>query len=286
MSLLWAAQAAAQSRGLGPDAPPMAAQRYAVGVQLYAEGRHVEAAREFRTALELLPRSSQIAFNLARCLERAGDLQEAFAVYGRYLELETDAAERAQVERVRAVIRQTIEARTARLEVSSTPAGALLTVDGRAHPTRTPTVVEVSPGRHTVTLRLGGFVDDERVLETPARATVALDVELDRVADWRVAGGWTALGMGAAGLVVGGIFHVQAAGTADAGASLGNGRQRTAEALQSDLETEQAVMWVGYGLGAALLATGAAMLAWPTDGGGVSAGPSEGGAGVTWRARW
>ncbi len=264
----------------------MAVQRYEIGVQQYTDGRYLDAVREFRIARELMPSSPQIAFNLARSLERAGDLEQAFVVYGRYLELETDPNQRAEVKRVRDILRQTLDNRTAKLTVSTDPAGARVTVDDWTHSNRTPTTLQVSPGRHTVTLTLGGYAEDEHEIDAEAESTLTLSVELDRATDWQVAGGWTALGMGAAGLVVGGIFHVQAAGTADAGADLGHGRQQTADSLQDDLETEQAVMWVGYGLGAALIATGAAMLAWPDDAGGVGVGPSEGGAAVTWRARW
>ena len=234
--LLGGGQVLAQSGGLGPTAPPMAAQRYEIGVRLYTDGRYADAAREFRVAQELMPDSPQLAFNIARCLERSGEVQSAYDAYGRYLELETDPAERAEVERVRAGLRRTLAERRAEQAAKpvAEPLGAVAPVEG---------------------------------------------------GDWRPMAGWTALGVGVAGLVVGAVFHSAAAETADAGAALGPGRQDTADSLQSDLETEQALMFVGYGVGAALVATGAAILAWPTDGD-VALGPTGRGAAVRWRVRF
>ncbi len=214
-------QGFAQSRGLGPRAPAMASQRYDIGVQLYTDGRYADAAREFRVAQAVMPDSSHVAFNLARSLERAGDLEASYEVYGRYLELETDETQRGEVELVRAALRKSIDRRP------------------------------------------------------PPEST----------GDWRPVTGWSAMGAGVAALVVGAVFHAQAADTADRGAALGPGRQDTAADLDDDLKGEQAGMWLGYGLGAILVATGAALLAWPEDEGVVFT-PTGGGAVARWTVRW
>ena len=243
--LLSAPHALAQSRGLGPDAPPMAQSRYDIGVQLYTAGQYAEAAREFRVARTLMPTSPQIAFNLARCLERAGALEEAYEAYGEYLALERDEKARSEVEQVRAVLKATI----ARRNAERVEAEAIIDHEVRPEPEPDP---KTGP-------------DD---------------------GEWRTVTGWSALGAGVAGLVVGGIFHAKAAETADAGASLGPGRQETADALEDDLNAQQVGMWIGYGLGAALVATGAALLAWPEDQTTMTLVPAADGAFASWAVRW
>jgi tetratricopeptide (TPR) repeat protein len=135
-------QGLAQSQGLGPDAPAMAKQRYTIGAQLYRQGRYAEAAREFQVAQAIMPNSAKLAFNVARSLERSGELQAAYEMYGRYLELETDPKQRRQVMLVRAVLKETLDPQ----EPGPQPKGA-------TRPTPCPPIVMAPIARQTRGLR-------------------------------------------------------------------------------------------------------------------------------------
>jgi tetratricopeptide (TPR) repeat protein len=98
------ASASAAPRELEPGAPPLATQRYRTGIEMYLRGDYAGAAREFKVAQALAPDSAKLAYNLARSLERAGDVPGAVVAYRRYLAVAPQATDRADVERVLAVL--------------------------------------------------------------------------------------------------------------------------------------------------------------------------------------
>lgn len=98
------APASQAPRELEPGAPPLATQRYRTGIEMYLRGDFAGAAREFKVAQALAPDSAKLAYNLARSLERAGDVPGAVAAYHRYLQLAPQAADREDVQRVLAVL--------------------------------------------------------------------------------------------------------------------------------------------------------------------------------------
>jgi hypothetical protein len=68
------------------------------------------------------------------------------------------------------------------LVVTSQPAGARVTVDGRAYAETTPTALrDVGPGKHDVRLELEGYATVERSLTTAADERAALQVALPPV---------------------------------------------------------------------------------------------------------
>jgi tetratricopeptide (TPR) repeat protein len=71
---------------------------------MYLRGDYAGAAREFKVAQALAPDSAKLAYNLARSLERAGDVPGAIAAYRRYLEVSPQATDREDVTRVLAVL--------------------------------------------------------------------------------------------------------------------------------------------------------------------------------------
>ena len=91
-------------RELEPGAPPLATQRYRTGIEMYVRGDYAGAVREFKVAQALAPDSAKLAYNLARSLERAGDVPGAVAAYHRYLTLAPQATDRADVMRVLSVL--------------------------------------------------------------------------------------------------------------------------------------------------------------------------------------
>lgn len=98
------------------------------------------------------------------------------------------------------------EGTTAQVEVTSSPAGATVEIDGTAVG-RTPTRVEVTPGSHRIVLRKQGHVTQERQVELVGGGEDLVRVELpkDRSRQHRAMriAGWTAIGVGIAGVVTG-----------------------------------------------------------------------------------
>ena len=76
------------------------------GVDLYRKSQYAAAAQEFRVAQGLMPDSPKLAYNLARSLERAGEIDAAISAYDRYLTLAPDAADAADVRQVIETLRK------------------------------------------------------------------------------------------------------------------------------------------------------------------------------------
>jgi len=270
-------------RSLGDDAPDMANQRYRIGVALYANGRYAEAAREFEVALDLYPTSPRLAFNLGRALERAGELHGAVSAYRRYLGLERDPAQRAEVERIISALARRLDAHRGQITVRSTPAGARVYVDGRLESKgSTPLRLDFEPGPHRLRVELDRHLPVTREIEVAAGVSDEVAVTLERPAGlWRRPVGWAALGLGGASLAVGGLLYAGAADLADEADGLRGDPQRHA-ALRDDFELRHTGAWIALGAGAALTAAGAALVWWGPDEVAVAAYP--GGASVV--ARW
>ncbi len=271
---------------LETGASPLATQRYQNGRRLYAAGDLPGAAAEFRSALTLFPDSPKLAFNLARTLERLGEMQEAAAFYRRYLVLAPSADDRATVEALATALERRVEAERPRLVISALPEGAEVFLDetpvGRA-----PLTVATTPGDHVVRLKASGYRPALRTIRAERGRTTPLAIELVRetgpsgapdeagVSDgtpagdasstgaaWRRPVAYAALGLGAVGLGLGGYFTAAAAETADEANGLGPGRQARFADLENDLGGQKVGMGVGYGLAVAGLGAGLALLLW------------------------
>lgn len=130
-----------------------AAELFRRGQALYAKGRFEEAVKAFSEAHRLAPHRSAI-FNVARCHENLGRLNEALVAYRETLALSKSPAHRAEVqERLDLLSR-----RPTKVFVASDPAGATVTIDGRAQPEArpTPAVLSLRPGPHVLLLRKEG----------------------------------------------------------------------------------------------------------------------------------
>lgn len=208
------APASAAPRELEPGAPPLATQRYRTGIEMYLRGDFAGAAREFKVAQAVAPDSPKLAYNLARSLERAGDVPGAVAAYRRYLEVAPQAADRADVERVLAVLER---------EASPAPASA-------------PAPASSQPGRPDLAA--------EAPVERPSERTDGPGA--------RELGVWgLAAGAGAAA-IVGIVFAVRAVDAKSAADTLSPAETRKHDRLQDTYETGQLGAGIGFGLAAAL----------------------------------
>ena len=298
---LLASPAAAQ-RSLGEDAPEAAEMRYKLAVQLYRSKRFAEAAREFQVAWELYPKSPRLAYNLGRCEERAGNIEAALTAYEAYLKLAPDAEDRPTVEATMAALGKRLQASWPEVTLASVPPGAMVSVNGRAQPGPTPLTLRLKPGSHIVELTLDGHAAASQTVEVEAGKATALSVRLTATGATPAAGrpaaevregaspagassslrpwAWTALGIGAAGVLAGGVFTAMTAAAKDEADSAEDSATTKSdlESIETKRETanRNAILTqVGFGLGVAGLATGVAL--WFLEDEPVSVGVLPGG---------
>ncbi len=292
------ASPAAAPRSLGEDAPEAAEMRYKLGIQLYRSKHFAEAAREFQVAWELYPKSARLAFNLGRCEERAENIEAALQAYEAYLKLAPEADDRPTVEATMAALRKRLQASWPKVTVASVPPGATVSVNGRAQPGSTPVVLRLEPGSHIVGLVLEGHGAASRTVLVEAGRATAVSVPLTatgaapaaaspatEVRETTPAGAssslrpwaWTALGVGAAGVVAGGVFTALAVSSKEAAEeSETTAESRAAlEDKQKTANRDAILMQVGFGVGVAGLATGVTL--WFLEDEPVSAGVLPGG---------
>ncbi len=281
--LLFAFGTAQAGRALGEDAPPMAESRYKAGLKAYRAGNYAMAAREFQVALELYPKSAKLAYNAARCLERADQPRKAIELYRRYLELAPKAKDRAEVETLIKALGKLAPEQRGKLAVRSTPEGASVTLDGAAAG-QTPLEVELLAGGHQLVVEAEGYEPVNRAVEVKAAGTLEVNIPLSATAvvapapppagpGWKTYAGWGGVGVGALGLGLGAVFLGQAASAADEA----EGLHAVDEDKRSDLESEhgtfQTLGWVSIGVGVVGVGVGVALLMAP-DETGVSLGPT------------
>jgi tetratricopeptide (TPR) repeat protein len=145
------------------------------GVRAFREGRYEDAIRYFRAAHRLGGPSSEL-WNIARSLEKMDDAAAAEDAITEYLRARDVApADRAEAEREA----QALRARPSTLTVSTTPAGALVAVDGRVLG-QTPLTVEVAPGTHGIAVRHEGYARVEERVEARLGRAVLVTLDLAR----------------------------------------------------------------------------------------------------------
>jgi len=231
--------------------------RYKLGIELYRGRRFAEAAREFQVAWAMYPKSARLAFNLARCEERGTNIEAALRAYEAYLRLAPEADDRVAVEATVAALRKRVEALWPEVTIASVPAGAAVSIDGRGRPDPTPSIVRLKPGTHVVKLTLAGHQTASRTLEVEKEKTAALSVSLEAATPTGRPWAWTALGVGAAGVVAGAIFATLLHG--DLGTeetSRTSGTTAELEEAQAAANRDVVLMQVSFGLGVVGLATG------------------------------
>ncbi|HEY8945485.1 MAG TPA: PEGA domain-containing protein [Polyangiaceae bacterium] len=150
---------------------------YEKGVKAYAEGRYHEAADYFLDTNRIYP-TPQLAFNVGKAYDKAGNGAGALRYYRDYLRRAPDAPDRSEVsERIRALELALSERGLQQLSVLSVPEGATVLLDGRPVGV-TPWTGETWPGRHRVNLVLAGHERTDDIVELDihraAEAQIAL----------------------------------------------------------------------------------------------------------------
>ena len=214
---------AAPTAASGPTAADKARARelYTKGQKLFREGQYLEAQSTFEQAYTAVP-NPVVLLSIAECQVRGEQFSQAVATYQRYLEERKEAPDRAQVE---AQIEK-LQKKPGHLTVESTPAGALVFVDGQDTGKLTPADLELPAGDHMVAVQIEGFQRAEQavnvIIGSQERVTFALpevaapQVQTTTTMPTRTDEGahaksntlpiWIAVGVAGAGVVTGSIL--------------------------------------------------------------------------------
>ncbi len=268
---------------------------FSEGRRLMAEGRIAEACQKFEASQKIDP-GVGTSLNLAECYERSGKTASAWAQFREAVSLAraTGSADREQLARERA---EALEKRLARLTISiqgAAPSGLEVRRDGaRLDPAELGIAIPVDPGSHAVTASApgraaysttvdvtgdGALVNVE-IPELPPEAASppppasSVSTALDTSSSSSSSSSQktlaaVALGLGGAGLIVGGLFGFKASSTwDDAKAECSDypyGCGPEGKSLEDDARSQALLSTIGFGAGIALVATGAVL--WFTAG--------------------
>jgi hypothetical protein len=131
------------------------------GVRSFHEERYADAIRDFRAARDLGGPPSEL-WNIARCEERVDEGERAVQALDEYLALtDISPADRAEAEHEEKVL----ATRPSTLTVTTTPAGAAVTIDGQRVTRATPLSLEIARGIHTLEVRRPGYVSQIEPVE-------------------------------------------------------------------------------------------------------------------------
>ena len=215
-SLAIAAPAETATPTVAGAPPASATAAYQTGVTHFEAERFGQALAAFEQALQIAPQSAVLVFNLARTYEELRAVDPAVEHYLRYLSMRPDASDapavRAAIKRLRGVAQRSNAgpAPTGTLQITSSPAGARVFVDGRPEG-RSPVTLITPVGVHYITISKDGFSRASReVVVVDGRAT-AHAATLVPTTQAVVRGeddlaGWMLVGFGSTLLIGGSIF--------------------------------------------------------------------------------
>jgi len=138
----WCAVAPAVASEKAPDRTAEAKALFAMGQQMFDEGRYSEAAMQFSKAYAAAPRP-QVLYNIALSYDKAGDVVTAIESYRWYL---SEAPENEQSDPVRKRIAD-LESQTGQVTADCGMSPCTIYVDGKEQ-SQVPANVLLMPGNH------------------------------------------------------------------------------------------------------------------------------------------
>jgi hypothetical protein len=284
-----AATEAAPPAAAADDAQAKAKEHYTAGKALYEKGSYADAMAEFQIAYDTKPHPSVLK-SIAECKVQMGDIPGAIVIFEKYLE---DPAATKKDE-VSAKIAE-IKGMMAKVDLSSVPTGAGITVDGSVTEKVTPVTLELTPGEHTLVLNTDGYEPLEKPLKlgkgekkqvavdfakegksTSAEEPTIVDPfaeegggaapaeggEIENESEGPPAAFWIAAAVAGVGLVAGTVFGTMALGDED-----DFNQKKSANASESDLqdikdsgERNAIIADVSFGVAAAAAVVGVIIL--------------------------
>lgn len=167
--LLCAASASAQPKDL-----TRAKEKDKEGSKAYGEGRYADAIRYFDEAYHLGAPPFEL-WNIAKCHLRLDQPEQAAEMLEKYLA--TPNLPKEDREEAGQQLEQ-LKKRESKVTVTSTPAGANVTVDGRAVNGVTPLTTTVSPGNHTVQVSAPTGVPFTKTIDARYGRALTVDAQL------------------------------------------------------------------------------------------------------------
>ncbi|MBH25290.1 MAG: hypothetical protein CMH57_12735 [Myxococcales bacterium] len=240
------------------DQPGISAEDlYQLARQHFEERKWEQAAQAFALALERDP-NPILAYNVARSYEYSGDLDKAEVYYLEALKLNPDKELRSLVntslERVSNIKSQlgSSKKNVGLLDITTTPEGAQIVINGRDMETNTPYQAAHPSGPIDLELKLDGFETYSRSFDLEPGREIVVDTDLRRTGRvWT----WVAMGTGAA-LLGGGIWTgIIAQDRLDIVNSTEGKRREDYEDVKSEGESYALTSVILYSAGAAALIT-------------------------------
>lgn len=148
------------------------------GVEAFGRDDFQTALDAFQEAYRLAPHPS-VRVNIANCYERLNRPIEALFHFEHFLS-EAERPTPQQRREVQAAITR-LEQLVGHIQLQVTPDGAMVTIDG-GETRRSPVIepVRVTAGRHTVDIRLDGFVPEHQTVEVQGGQTARVTIRLQR----------------------------------------------------------------------------------------------------------
>lgn len=146
----------APARTASLDIAEEADVQFTLGVAAYRRGDFLGAIEHYLASNRLVP-NRNVVYNLARAYEQLGRYDAAWRQYDQYVQIEPDAALRAEG----ITARDRLGPKVALVRVESDPPGALIFVDREDLGARgqTPAVIALPAGQHAVFVRRVGYHD-------------------------------------------------------------------------------------------------------------------------------
>jgi hypothetical protein len=155
----------------------VAKERFRKGVEAYEERRYKDAV-DLLLEADGLMHSPAFAYNIGLAYEAMGDVPSALRWLRDYLREAPEADDRANVEKRIGGLETALQQRgVQQATILSTPSGATVVVDGKPVGV-TPWTGELLPGRHDVSVQLGGYTESRRYLDVRAHRADDFPFEL------------------------------------------------------------------------------------------------------------
>lgn len=150
---------------------------YTAAEAAFGSGDFGAAYEKYKEANDIIP-APQTLWKMALCLDKGGKETEAADAYTAFLASSPPESMAERVSEAKARVAALKSVSQVRLKIASDPAGATITVDGKAADKPTPGDVLVPPGKHHVRLDLAGYETAEKdvdvALGVPAELRITL----------------------------------------------------------------------------------------------------------------
>jgi len=166
-----------RSEPASADSSARARALFLAGADAYDRGRYKDAVDAFLAADRIAPRP-ELSFNVARAYERLGDDAAALGWYRDYVRRAPSASDRSDVDERIARLQDRLSLKgVQQITVLSIPERATVVLDGKPVGV-TPWTGEIAPGKHSVALRLVGYLEARNDVVLPRNQAIDVSVSL------------------------------------------------------------------------------------------------------------